>query len=293
MVLLCMFRFFPSFHWITPFVAIGANDSSYESFETIVNLNFPDNGVEYHTIEESVQDGKRIIKVGIYDHKNEKEFMKDVLTRLRLPNNQCILFQCYAGMSRSATVAISHLVDRHRKSVHETFLLAKKKRPLIFPNVGFMEALAESKQDHSFFEWFTLQDAIEKGCSVHWVEYMIQKGGDVNQITDNGSLLELACNWGRIPLIRSMLEHGANPNGTSPRTPLHVYISISKPDLELVDLFLSKGANLNARDDNGRTVLHYLYINNFLDLVSEFRVRGADHSISDQDGRIPSDYLSV
>jgi ankyrin repeat protein len=59
--------------------------------------------------------------------------------------------------------------------------------------------------------------------------------------------------------IQVMLEHGANPNVRGDRgiTPLMMAAAADKPDLELVRLLVQKGADINALDQSGRTVLDW------------------------------------
>lgn len=48
-----------------------------------------------------------------------------------------VLVHCYAGVSRSATVVLAYLMQNRGMSFQEAFAFASKKRPVIFPNMGF------------------------------------------------------------------------------------------------------------------------------------------------------------
>jgi dual specificity phosphatase 12 len=48
-----------------------------------------------------------------------------------------VLVHCYAGVSRSATCVIAFLMQEKNMSFEEAFTFASKKRPVIFPNMGF------------------------------------------------------------------------------------------------------------------------------------------------------------
>lgn len=52
-----------------------------------------------------------------------------------------VLVHCYYGVSRSATIAIAHLMKKHRFRYEQAFALAKSKRRLILPNPGFVQQL--------------------------------------------------------------------------------------------------------------------------------------------------------
>ena len=64
---------------------------------------------------------------------------------------------------------------------------------------------------------------------------------------------------GATPPIQILLDHGANLNMKSDRgfTPLMMAAGGDAHDLELIRLLVQKGADLNARDQNGRTVLDW------------------------------------
>ncbi len=52
-----------------------------------------------------------------------------------------ILFHCYAGVSRSASLAIAYLMKTNIMTFDKAYELVKMKRNMINPNNGFMEAL--------------------------------------------------------------------------------------------------------------------------------------------------------
>ena len=135
------------YNMITPNVAIGDHLSSYEPFDVIVNLCFPENGVNHRQIAIGYKNGKTIIRVGINDQPNEdmSSLLSHVipyLVTLRSQNpNLRILFHCYAGISRSSTVAIAYLMKVYGLSLGEAFQLAQMKRSIVRPNPGFANAL--------------------------------------------------------------------------------------------------------------------------------------------------------
>ena len=52
-----------------------------------------------------------------------------------------ILFHCYAGISRSSTVAIAYLSRLVNKTTKEVYNMVKEKRPRIEPNPFFKQLL--------------------------------------------------------------------------------------------------------------------------------------------------------
>lgn len=55
----------------------------------------------------------------------------------------CVLVHCHAGVSRSATVVIAYLMQEKDLTFDQAFSFASKKRPVIFPNMGFQRQLQE------------------------------------------------------------------------------------------------------------------------------------------------------
>lgn len=136
-----------NYNMITDNVAIGDHTSSYDLFDVIVNLNYPYNNVEHHVIKFDDYKGKILIRVGTDDRPDENMYLllKNILPELlriyhRNPNTK-FLFHCYAGISRSSTVAIAFLASIHNASPSDIFHFAKRKRPIINPNKGFEEDL--------------------------------------------------------------------------------------------------------------------------------------------------------
>lgn len=48
-----------------------------------------------------------------------------------------VLVHCHAGVSRSASVVIAFLMQERDMQFQEAFQFASKRRPVIFPNMGF------------------------------------------------------------------------------------------------------------------------------------------------------------
>lgn len=54
-----------------------------------------------------------------------------------------VLVHCYAGVSRSASCVIAYLMQEKDMTFTEAFAFASKRRPIIFPNMGFQRQLCE------------------------------------------------------------------------------------------------------------------------------------------------------
>lgn len=142
-----------NYNWIDKNVAIGNHNSDYAPFDVIVNLNYPFNNVEHNNIKREINiinyKEKIIFNIGINDNENEKmlDILNIVIPKLiriyEQDKNIKILFHCYAGISRSTTLAIAFLCKAKDLSLTHAIALAENQRPIIKPNSGFLKALIE------------------------------------------------------------------------------------------------------------------------------------------------------
>jgi len=133
-------------------LAIGSIDSPYDQFDLVINLSYPENGVKRdeitHGLENKSSSTPYVIRCGFTDNKDglttEKlEKLLQIISEVEKEKEKTlnILFHCYAGVSRSSTVAISYLSKRDGKTVDETYNLVKQKRPRIDPNPHFRKLI--------------------------------------------------------------------------------------------------------------------------------------------------------
>ena len=55
-----------------------------------------------------------------------------------LDSQGCVLVHCNAGISRSSTIVLAHLMKKKGMSLNDAFAYLRSKRPSSFPNPGFM-----------------------------------------------------------------------------------------------------------------------------------------------------------
>jgi protein-tyrosine phosphatase len=58
-----------------------------------------------------------------------------------LTNNQKVVVNCFAGVSRSSSIVIAYIMYKYNLTLEEAFQYVKSKRPIVQPNVGFMRQL--------------------------------------------------------------------------------------------------------------------------------------------------------
>jgi hypothetical protein len=141
---------------ITDKVAIGSYQAPYDPFDLVINLDYPENKVKYGEIVHVTENNKHIIKCGYQDCSFGGGLTYDKLDELlnkidelknELKEEPNILFHCYAGVSRSSTVAIAYLAKTYNKTTKEVYKLAQEKRPRINPNSGFRKLIGLSEDD--------------------------------------------------------------------------------------------------------------------------------------------------
>lgn len=60
-----------------------------------------------------------------------------------LQQGKPVLVHCRAGVSRSGSTVLAYLVAQRGYSLHDAFRLVRNRRPVVTPNLGFMEKLSE------------------------------------------------------------------------------------------------------------------------------------------------------
>ena len=95
-------------------------------------------------------------------------------------------------------------------------------------------------------------------------------------------------------LVKLLLEKGANPNATFRGTNILMNIVSNQSNIEILDLMLNHGADINARDPNGLTPLMYATFNKEKPelLITELLKRGANPKLTDNKGHNASDYIT-
>ena len=127
----------------------------------------------------------------------------------------------------------------------------------------------------------TLGEAVSQNCMRVVREY-IESGADPNVSADGLVPLREACFSENIPMIKYLLEHGANPNGRDPdndETVLESYIHhcYKRVNTAVLRRLLRAGANPNLRKAKElRPMFHWAIFNNIKRLVSILLEYGAD-----------------
>ncbi len=143
--------------------------------------------------------------------------------------------------------------------------------------------------------------ACQRGTAAD-VEKMLATGIDVNTTTGTGtSGLFYAVTNGNLEAVKTLLDHGANPNarvagvngsfsgmGTTP-----LLIAAQRNYTAIAELLLEHKANVQVSDSFGLTALHYAAKRNNFGLARELMGKDADATAKDKWGHTPEYYAQM
>ena len=116
----------------------------------------------------------------------------------------------------------------------------------------------------------------------------IENGADVNGKYDGKSLLHFAidnCENNYSEIIEFLINSGANINSCESylkETPLHRLCARAKPRIEIIKSLLDRGANVNIENVSGKTPIFYCNFNFSLELLDLLVKHGADINHTDK-----------
>jgi protein-tyrosine phosphatase len=129
-----------------PFLFLGGVNSSAK--ENLIKLGI----THVLNVADELENDKNLtdiacLKLNVEDYHDEEiqihfdnahKFIRDAFEQ-----KGTVLVHCYAGVSRSATIVLSYLMNHYKMSLMEAIVHTKTKRTIIHPNSGFIEKLIE------------------------------------------------------------------------------------------------------------------------------------------------------
>jgi ankyrin repeat protein len=111
------------------------------------------------------------------------------------------------------------------------------------------------------------------------VTYLLDHGADPNLFDDNTTPLMDVIRWSsnnRIDIVTLLIERGANVNAVNPGnkfTPIMYCAAYG--DAEIAQILVAEGADVNARDDHGKTAVDYAVEYKKIEVLAVLRKAGA------------------
>lgn len=127
------------------------------------------------------------------------------------------------------------------------------------------------------------EEFLEKKNTAELVEYLTQKGADVNLATKSGitALIYAAYN-GRSDLAEILIKHGADVNHKDSSGSTALMYAVQQGNRKTVKILLEKGADSNLLNKDNHTALNYAEFAEFSDITENLKTAGADSSLGDK-----------
>ena len=213
-----------------------------------------------------------------------------------------------------ANRSLTHLAAR-QGSVHHIKKLIAQGADVVRPSLEWSEEYAtviSHAAEHNSIE--VVEELLQRGASlqakdyrgfsaIHFaaragrtktVLYMLDRDMSLRDAVGQGyTPLHLAA-WGGIEKARLFLEKGADTNAVDNNgcTPLHCAAESCSSEV-LLELFIERGANVNAADNNGSTALHMAARGNNEDSLAILIEYGGDDTIANNYGETVSELLAI
>ncbi|XP_052098148.1 protein fem-1 homolog C-like [Mytilus californianus] len=145
-----------------------------------------------------------------------------------------------------------------------------------------LKGIYEVELDHSRHEVSPLWcSAVANKLEV--VKALVEHGADINSPSDTQSTpVRSACFMTNISIVKILVEHGANIH--KPNINGGTCLINSVQSEELCVFLLSKGVDVNAKDNSGNLALHYAIREGRLDTVKVLLKYGSDHTAKNDFG---------
>ncbi len=151
----------------------------------------------------------------------------------------------------------------------------------LFLSMSFVSAQEKAK---------SIYDIARSGTVAEVQELMKQNPDIINQTNDSGfSPLILACYRGNVEVAKFLMDHVKDINYKSREGTALSGLSV-KYNRELVEYFLSKGANPNIADASGATPLFWAVKFGNREMTELLLKHKADKTIKDAQGMTPFEY---
>jgi uncharacterized protein len=111
------------------------------------------------------------------------------------------------------------------------------------------------------------------------VEYLLEKGANVNDASQNNQRvtpLHAASASRSVSIVRTLLEHGADPNARQNGGFTALHSAAQNGQVEMIRLLLAQEAQADVRNEDGETPLDIAQKNNFTEAVTLLKTGQGD-----------------
>lgn len=131
-------------------------------------------------------------------------------------------------------------------------------------------------------DMFPIHWACQEG-KIDVIKLLLQKGADINAMDESGQTsLYKAASENNKEIVEYLLNNGADVDLTKDTTPLMIAYSFKCYDV--IPLLLNSGANVNFRDNDGRTSLFYAKVQKDAKKIKILKENGASMEVVDNFG---------
>ena len=134
-------------------------------------------------------------------------------------------------------------------------------------------------------------DAISSVKNQVCLELLLQACSAVNRQDSNGrTLLYHAVNQGNVAAVKALLANGAKidmRSGNNYHTELIAAVSRERPNVEIVRTLINAGADVNARDKDGASVLIYAVHHNRAEETAKILINAGANKTTKYSGKYP------
>ena len=95
-----------------------------------------------------------------------------------------------------------------------------------------------------------------ESCNFQIVDFLLEKNLDINEVSENGTALELSVMWNKMEMARYLLGRGADPNGSKGMYfPPCIVMAASMNNAEAVNMLIDAGADIELTGTDEVTAL--------------------------------------
>ena len=130
--------------------------------------------------------------------------------------------------------------------------------------------------------------AIGDAAAIRDIKGMLDEGRDVNEkdpSVDGATALIIASFTGHLNVVQLLLDEGAEVDAKGNDGRAALFAAFQNGHLEVVQALLAKGADIDAQMNNGATALIVASQNGHLEVVQALLAKGADVNVKMSDGR--------